>query len=342
MILVILQSVCALTKGLPSLGSYVSSYDYFEANVPSCFLQDGTCRIWNLSDIEQQDIPKKMELYWNKDSCMNVAFEDNVCPYRIRHGSIDLIRQEQPTFWQEFFHPITGMFSNSILGSMDSCAFEAKGKYCGKNALTKKGTFVENVDAEGIMILESFDTLSNVSRKHGAIISDIAIFEDSTENAKPIIFDEKEEYYLWYYKDSLVPILIQKSKTLSKDGEKIYCEKVAYLMDKEQILLLKKKYKKEEKCVQTSYKGDNPIASHAISFENESKKLHVSIRVSQPIRVSVLVSTTNGVLMLHRQIDCGAIATNEGIFDCSTLPKGQYAVSIQAGKYMECEKFIIH
>lgn len=329
-----------IAKEMPSSVSDVGIYDYFEVNVPSTFLQEGAYQTWNLCNLEQ-GLSKKMEIFLNQDSCMNIVFDGNIHTYRNCNNSIDLISQEHPTSWLSYSLPIKRLLNNSILGSMDSCAFEAKGKYCGKNVLTKKGTFIEKVDAEGIMVLESSDTLSNIYRKHRSILSDIAIFEDSTENAKPTVFNEKDEYYLWYHKDCFVPIFIQNSKTLFKDGDKVFCEKIAYLMDKDEMLFLEKKHKEDKKCGKTYDKRDSPISSHAISFDNESRKLHITIRANQPIKVSVLVSTTDGVLMLHRQMDCGDIATNEDVFDCSALPRGQYAISLQVGKYIEAEKFII-
>lgn len=336
-----LLCIHAVAKGLSFFDHNVGAHDYFEVNVPFSFLQGGTCQTWNFCDLEQ-GFSKRMEIFLDQDSCMNLVFDGNFYIYKDAYYSLDLIRQEQPTYWLAYSQPIKNILPNSFFGSRDSCVFKAKGKYCEKNILTKKGILVEKVDADGIAILANSDTLNNINRHHGIITSVIEIFEDSTDKAKPILLQEKEEYFHWYIKDFFLPILLLYSKTLLKDGNQILYEKSAYLMDiKGKNQILEKKHQREIKNVQSLNQKSSPITSHTVSYNNESKELCVSIIVNRPIKVTLLVSTTNGVLMLHSQIYCENVTTNEAKLDCSTLPKGQYVVFIQSGKYVESKKFII-
>jgi hypothetical protein len=320
--------------------------------------ETGANLVWDFSTLRTLD-ERTVRYFSRNDADLVCAENDRLVYYRYAGDSLLLSGLENPNDLLHYQQPGLLLKFPLACGSLTESAYSGRGKHGDLLVSTVRGTLHTTADACGSLILPTGDTLYNVMRVHIRQTENTVYFPassgfdinlppaaDETAQSSPDLITT--DTYQWYVEGYRYPVFETLTACRILDGKQIPLRRESFLYHPEeqaglpedpanQAVLAENRAAREAKLhldraeLLSLHYYPNPVRD----------KLTVELTAAPNLPVQILLHDVQGRLVYRatKENPSGRISAS---IDLHAYPKGNYLLSVHAGKENSSKKIIKH
>lgn len=289
---------------------------------------EGVEQVWDFSDTGTTGDIQSVQVL--SDSCGSLI--------RIGIGQKNVFCWQGDALWKTYYEddlknirfdePILEMLFPLQYGDSLTASFAGTGKYCGDHNMKITGKRFIEADAEGIILSEEMDTLTNVLRVHTQTVMSYTLDIDSLALDTAMTGMEFEEKYDWYIRGMRYPVYTSQRVTCYTGNTQVfsYCENYKLMSD---YLSFEDEANDSIQAVDSLFatpkiQAEKEVIHYQVSVENGV--VHVDYTLDEDANVTGVVANVMGV-RYFTQRQRGASGKQMTMdFNCNSLPHGTYTL----------------
>lgn len=295
---------------------------------------------WDFSNIEivADTFPQHYVISDNGFRCKERGMTSS---YRIDNDSLMLYAYSSNLENLVFELPQLTMIYPFSYGDSVCAPFSAKGKYCGKYAMSIDGSRQIKVDAYGKIFLANDMILKDVLRLHTTTTQNILLDgKEISGTNKAKSKQEITEEYSWYIADYRYPIFEYTISSTFHEGKLVATKN--YTLCNFPSTISEQLYNRKDITDGYMEEGNNDDIL-PIAYEMTQTGNHIKVRytTSADIDILFIIANTNGILCRQEQARGLTGKYTEISFDCTGYRPGSYIMYINVGGKVLSETFYI-
>ncbi len=291
----------------------------------------GTNVVWDFSNIEPLGDIHELFFYEDEDSILSSISTDGVTKYEVSESGVMVTALGTSYNDITYDEPISIMPFPFKYGYSSVHNYKGSGSYCKTMIIDTSGTVSNEVDATGVIITFTGDTLKNAIRVHRTKTNSIRLhsIEDTLSSISDTISAKQdiEETYIWYARGYRYPVYETSVRTFYHDLRPVFTEEKAFCCLPDNQTLAGDSIN-EAIQLHDSQAVPPEIFHYSTSFNGST--LTVAYTSDEDSYINTLLCNNMGIVYANKSLRALKGESDFISFDCSGLVRGVYILYINA------------